>query len=529
MADTSQNCPICHSPIPDGHSVCPACTPLTTKELRDLGSDEQVVFTLGPLPEEEEMRLRQRWAEMIHDGKATSPADPAPVQTPIPSPPLYEEPEPPGEASMPSPQEDAPDNAIGPEEAAPAPSPDGFQTIVSLPPPEPLSPPAHSLSTRYAVKRPDPMPSAPSSALAPGVLEGLRIGRGQQALLRGEYHLRGPLVVEAGAALHLDQAVLIFGEEAGLHCGGVLHARSTRFLAPIGGQTQVVVTTRGNARLEGCVWQHLEQAEGVSSNKRGPSAPAVLLEGSARAHLRQSRFLQPLGFSPVLSVKGKAHLLLEACQVAEGQFLLEGNDEGHVEMRDCEFANPGNLICAKGESQVLLAECKLEKCGGPRSTPLMAMSSSHLLLEDCRFFNCTGNLGGVASAWSAATVTCQGSLFFICRAAFGGALAALGQGNLEVDNCSFEECLAERNGGALAVGRESTLTVRRSQFIKCQASQGAAVFCRGLGGVSNCGFQSCQAKDRGGAICGKDEFRPQVASDNCTFANCRPKPEHVYP
>eukprot|EP00741_Cyanophora_paradoxa_P012223 tig00020603_g11810.t1 len=213
--------------------------------------------------------------------------------------------------------------------------------------------------------------------------------------------------------------------------------------------------------------------EGVESE--GGAGPAVALRGPAAVRgLRCLRTASCLvagpGASADVDVEGLVALGgAPAGEAAAGPAVLaEGG--ARLALRDCLFV--GGACVAVEHSAADLADCRFEGAAAAARGGAVAVRGGDVTLRRCAFADCgaAGGDGGAIFAAEGARVQVLDCGFDRCAADRGGAAVVAGGAKLELVDSRLSDCTAaDAGGGAHAEGAGAVLRLNRTRVAGCSA------------------------------------------------------------
>jgi len=339
---------------------------------------------------------------------------------------------------------------------------------------------------------------APKRTPVPNIFEkihSLEVNDGEVTILSGKhYEVYGNILVNKGGILKIEGSEMKFDESFGIEClGGSLNINNSNFNAinsKKGWKNIIIEDSKNNECLiENCKF---ENSKGGSIKSSKKISGGVITCINSDITIKNSDFIyctMPSGVSG-----GALHIR-----------------ESKVEIDLCNFIN-----------------CSAEEGGA-----IFFSRSKSSVINECKFKNCASESnGGAIYSWNSVIKVCGNSNFEQCASSSSGGgiyIDSYSYANLEncefnkchgsaiasnnshlfTNECTFSYCTKDNgNGGAMLID-DSTITIKSSRYINCEAGNlkdnynsgqgGAICFSSSYASIESCEFNSC-ASSIGGAI-----------------------------
>ena len=194
---------------------------------------------------------------------------------------------------------------------------------------------------------------------------------------------------------------------------------------------------------------------------------------------------------------------------------------------DGMYAGPMNTnLTIPKDNITICSENGFENCiidGGSSVPAFMIGFHEGIEIKGITFESCHHNGYGGAISTNGSSVI-RDCFFLDCSSDYdGGAIWAVGGTSLEIENCIFESCDADK-GGALFIELVENVSMRNSYFISCQSneSSGGAVYLNVIYNMNvvSCSFENCtvMSSGEGGGLCGLNVVSMQIRATH--FYTC---------
>jgi len=161
----------------------------------------------------------------------------------------------------------------------------------------------------------------------------------------------------------------------------------------------------------------------------------------------------------------------------------EGITIAGLTFSSCSHDSYGGAISTNGSVAIL--DCYFDECSSDLDGgAVWAVGGTSLQIENCIFESCCADNGGAAYIEILEEVTIKNNQFLSCQSSVfdGGALLLEVINTLDIENCLFNDCIAQSAGygGGIAARDIFSMKIQYSDFSECQAAiSGGGIYANG--------------------------------------------------